>query len=420
MLINEDFFDKEELDIGVADNSFDEPDNQDSDYIGLIGMRIYMHDDSDFVIDEKFNKTLDNYERAFSVLFGNMGFSVEFERMVSMRFSEIQHLENTHKKDKESDIAKLAGHNYRIYQMSAAESKMKIIECAKIHSDADDISVRNAIRMADCLSPLSGYVYMNYHAVIANIITFNKKLCSEKTPKDLMFHSSSNGLKLKVTKTDDGQYYNSKKLKERGSREEIRYFFELCQTIKPDMTLDAFYKVLFKNTYGNTYEMFDLEHKVGDITKVMRVDADEITGYNFLTTNGTKLHVLNNYKSYRKDITYSFEFLEDLEEKIKKQRPGLYILKRGSKYDWTWEIFFDGAIMIDEYKKEEKVVSTEQANISYNGDLTIDDYDDFVRMSDTDNEDEDDFITQTVVILFTTIFGVNQKAFRKYNEFVKQ
>ena len=418
MLINEDFFDKEELDI---ESNFEEYDdmNQDNNYLGLIGMQIQIQN-NEFKIDEKFNKILDNYEKAFSILFGNLGFNVEFERMTSMKFSEIQNLENTHRKDKDGDIAKLGNKNYRIFELEPYHQQKKIVECAKIYSDNDKISALKVIKMINIICPLSDYIYKNYHAVVSYTITFDKKLCSDKTPKEIMFYDSAYGVNRIVSKTEEGEYYNSKKLKEHGSREDIEYFFKICKTIKPDLTLDMLFKTMFKDTHGNMYEWFDLENQFGDIIKTLRVEPEEIQTYNgLLTTTGTKLHVLTNGRSYNKNITYSFEQLTVMEEQITEQKPGLYILKRGSKHDWTWQIFFDGAITLDEWsKKSEYVVSTEQDAISYYGDLSIENYDDFVRFSEN-NLDEDDFITQTLVLLFTTIFGINKKTFEKYNEFAK-
>ena len=69
-----------------------------------------------------------------------------------------------------------------------------------------------------------------------------------------MFYDSAYGVNRIVSKTDEGEYYNSKKLKEHGSREDIEYFFEMCKKIKPDMTLDMLFKTMFKNTHGNMYK----------------------------------------------------------------------------------------------------------------------------------------------------------------------
>ena len=94
MLINEDFFDDSELDIQVqhASNSEYEEDS-DINYRGLIGLNLSDLGSPELAFDEKFNKKLDRYEKAFRLVFESMGFDVKFDKMLTLKFSEVQALE---------------------------------------------------------------------------------------------------------------------------------------------------------------------------------------------------------------------------------------------------------------------------------------------------------------------------------------
>ena len=294
------------------------------------------------------------------------------------------------------------------------------MDCAKIYFNGDEISPKKVIKMVNNLCPLVKYIadgeLYNKTDFPTFIITFDRELCESTDAMEIMFNPYKYHAEEISPVYINNDFYNSRNL---NTLDRIKKFYDICQAIKPDMLLDSLIKILFTKTNGNAYEMFEKSSDAGEIVKAMRIDADEIYNYGIFTRSGTKLHILNDYLSYHKRRNMTFDQLADLTECVKKQHPGLYILKRGNKQDWTWEVFFDGAIVVDENMcKMERIVSTEENNITYIGDLSIKNYNDFVQFSEC-HEDEDDFITQSLVMIFTTLLGVNKKAFEKYNEFAK-